>query len=63
MLVLSRRQDQTVVIGEPPNEVTITVVRTRAGEVRLGFDAPPSVPIFRGELLGRGKEAAHDPHR
>lgn len=47
MLVLSRRQTESLQIGE----VTIYVQRLRKGHVRLAIDAPPSVRVLRSELL------------
>jgi carbon storage regulator len=47
MLVLSRKVDEQIIIGE---NVRVTVVSIRGNQVRLGFEAPPSVPIFREEL-------------
>jgi carbon storage regulator len=47
MLVLSRKKNETIVIGD---EITVTVVDIRGGIVRLGIDAPTDVGIVRGEL-------------
>ena len=47
MLVLSRKVDEQIVIGD---DIRVTVVSIRGNQVRLGFEAPPSVPIFREEL-------------
>jgi carbon storage regulator CsrA len=47
MLVLTRKIGEKVVIG---NNVTVTVVRSEDGRVRLGIDAPGDVRILRGEL-------------
>lgn len=50
MLILKRNLDEAVRIGD----ATATVVEIDpAGQwVRLGFDAPPSVEIWRDELAG-----------
>ena len=47
MLVLTRKPGERVVIN---GNVTLTVVETRGNCVRLAFDAPQQVPIFREEL-------------
>lgn len=44
MLVLSRRLEQRIRIGE---SITITVVRIGRDQVRIGIDAPSDVPIVR----------------
>lgn len=51
MLVLTRRAGQTIHLGE---QIKITMVRVRGGQVRLAVDAPKDVPIRRGELTARG---------
>lgn len=47
MLVLTRRTNETIDIGD---DVRITVCRVDGGQVRLGIDAPPTTRILRGEL-------------
>ena len=46
MLVLTRKPGQKIHIG--PN-ITITVVKLAAGQVQIGVEAPPEVPIWRPE--------------
>ena len=47
MLVLSRKQNQTVVID---NQIEIEVLKIKGNTVRLGIKAPSDVKILRGEL-------------
>ncbi len=47
MLVLSRRRDQDLYAGP----VRIVVVDVRGENVRLGIEAPRSVPVHRREVL------------
>ncbi|MGI9429776.1 MAG: carbon storage regulator CsrA [Bythopirellula sp.] len=47
MLVLSRKTNETINIGD---DITVTVLSVRGGKVRLGLDAPQEVPIMRSEL-------------
>ena len=47
MLVLTRRLDQSVMIGD---DVKVTVVEIRGGQVRLGFDAPRGLSVHRQEI-------------
>jgi carbon storage regulator CsrA len=56
MLVLSRRLNETIVL--PGLNITIQVAAVRGGVVRLGIQAPPQVPVVRGELLQRPAAAA-----
>jgi carbon storage regulator CsrA len=47
MLVLSRSEGQKIVVDE---DIVITVLKIEGNRVRLGIDAPRSVPIRRSEL-------------
>ncbi len=47
MLVLSRKKNERIVIGD---DITIVVVEIRGDKVRLGFDAPEEVPVHRQEV-------------
>ncbi|MEM6471148.1 MAG: carbon storage regulator [Planctomycetota bacterium] len=50
MLILSRKVDQEILIGD---DVRLTVVRIDANRVRIGIDAPDEVRILRGELAAK----------
>lgn len=57
MLVLQRKKDERIVIG---NDITITVVEIRGDKVRLGIEAPIAVPVHREEVaeaIARENEA------
>jgi carbon storage regulator len=47
MLVLSRKIDEKIVIGD---EVVVRVIEIRGDKVRLGIEAPPDVEIDREEV-------------
>ena len=47
MLILTRKVGESIAIGD---DVTITVVSTKGGQVRIGIDAPKTVVISRTEL-------------
>ncbi len=47
MLILSRRVGESVLIGK---DVSITVLRVKGDQVRLGVDAPKEVAVQRNEL-------------
>lgn len=48
MLVLSRKQTESIVIGD---NITVKVMRISGGRVRLAIDAPEHIRISRGELV------------
>lgn len=47
MLVLTRKKDETIQIGD---SVVIKVMSTGREKVKIGIDAPASVRVIRGEL-------------
>ena len=47
MLVLSRKQQEKIHIGD---DITITVLKMKGNTIRLGIEAPDEVPVLRGEL-------------
>lgn len=47
MLVLSRKKDEKLVIGQ---NVIITVVEIQPGRVKIGIEAPQEVPVHRQEV-------------
>lgn len=50
MLVLTRRTRQSIMIGD---EIELSVLSVSGEKVRLGIEAPDSVPIFRKEVYLR----------
>jgi carbon storage regulator CsrA len=59
MLVLTRKLGQRLIIGD---DVVVTVLSTRNGQVRLGIEAPRSVSIRREELDALPAPTGEDPH-
>lgn len=47
MLVLSRKRDESIMIGD---EVEIMIVDVRGDKVRLGITAPNNIPVHRREV-------------
>lgn len=53
MLVLSRKTDQSIFIGD---NIEIVVTRIERHAVRIAISAPKEVLVFRGELLDEVNE-------
>jgi len=53
MLVLSRRLEETLIIGD---DIKITVLGISGNQVRLGIAAPKEVSVHREEVYLRIKE-------
>lgn len=56
MLVLTRKNRESIVIGRNADErgvLVITVLQIDGGRVRLGFEADAATPIFRREVWDR----------
>lgn len=54
MLVLSRKLDERILIGD---DVVVTVVSIRGGVVQLGIEAPRHVRIHREEVREQHDES------
>ena len=52
MLILTRRLNETLMIGD---NVTVTVLAVKGNQVRLGVNAPKDVPVHREEVYHRIK--------
>jgi carbon storage regulator len=48
MLILSRKTDEKIVIGE---DITVTIIEVRGDQVRIGINAPKNVKVYREEVL------------
>ncbi len=48
MLVLSRKKDQSIMIGD---DIEITVISIEGDQIKLGINAPRSVDIQRKEIF------------
>jgi carbon storage regulator len=56
MLVLTRKNRESVVIGRPDDQevvMVITILSVEGGRVRLGFEADTTMPIHRREVWDR----------
>jgi carbon storage regulator len=60
MLVLSRKTQESVVVGgrgRLERTLKVTVLEIKNGRVRLGFEADASVPVHRYEVWERIRES------
>lgn len=57
MLVLTRKLGEGIVIGD---DVTITIVEMKGGNVRIGIEAPREKKIYRQEIFDRIVEENRD---
>ena len=59
MLVLTRKSNQSIMIGD---DIEVSVLSVMGEKVRIGIQAPQSVPVFRKEIyLEIHREAAATP--
>lgn len=64
MLCLSRKENERVLVIIPAGTIippdgmviAVTLVELRGDKARLGFDAPPDIPIHRKEVWDKIKE-------
>ncbi|WP_457749828.1 carbon storage regulator CsrA [Sulfurimonas sp.] len=54
MLVLARKIDESIVIGE---NIVVKIISLENGVVKLGIDAPKEISIIRNELIEEIKES------
>ena len=61
MLALSRKANESIMIG---NDIEITILEVKGEQVKIGINAPKSVPVYREEVYEQiresNKEAAYD---
>jgi carbon storage regulator len=48
MLILSRKVNEKIMIGE---DISVSIIEVRGDQVRLGVDAPKNVKVFRQEVF------------
>lgn len=60
MLALSRKLNESIIVG---NDIEITILEVKGEQVKVGVNAPKSVPVYRKELYVQiqesNKEAAN----
>ena len=60
MLILTRRVGETLMIGD---EISVTVLGVKGGQVRVGVNAPRDVIVHREEIYERIREEDSAPER
>jgi carbon storage regulator len=53
MLVITRKSGERICLGD---DITITVMEISGSTVRLGIEAPRSLPVYRSEIYAAVKE-------
>lgn len=53
MLVLTRRPGESIIVGE---NIVVTVIEIKGGQVRIGIDAPREVDVYREEIYEQVKQ-------
>ncbi len=54
MLALSRKINESIIVN---NDIEIVILEVKGDQVKLGINAPKSVPIYRKELYVQIEEA------
>ncbi len=57
MLVLTRKTNQSIMIGD---DIEVSVLAVAKDKIRLGITAPKDVPVFRKEVYLSIKQEAAD---
>jgi carbon storage regulator len=57
VLVLTRKSNQSIMIGD---DIEITVLAVMGEKVRIGIEAPRSIPVFRREVYVEIQEDQDD---
>jgi carbon storage regulator len=58
MLVLTRKSNQSIMIGD---DIEVSVLAIMGEKVRIGIEAPRSVPVFRKEVYVEIQQTRDDP--
>ena len=53
MLVLTRREGESVILETSDGQIEVTIEQNRGQAIRLGFKAPKAVNILRKEVVER----------
>ena len=48
MLILARKKDESIIIGD---KITLSIIDIKGDQVKLGISAPPEIKIYRTEVF------------
>ncbi len=54
MLALSRKTGESIIVGQ---DIELTVLEIKGDQVKIGINAPKSVPIYRKEIYVQIRDA------
>lgn len=54
MLALTRKVGESIMIG---NEIEVTILEIRGEQIKIGINAPKSVPVYRKEVYVQIQDA------
>lgn len=54
MLALSRKLNQSIIIND---NIEVTVLEIKGDQIKIGIDAPKSVPVYRKEIYTQIKDS------
>jgi carbon storage regulator len=54
MLALARKAGESIIVND---NVEITILEIKGDQIKIGIDAPKSVPIYRKEIYTQIREA------
>lgn len=51
MLVLTRKTEEKITIGQGDSKVVVTILKIQGDKVSVGIEADKRTPVFRNELI------------
>ncbi len=54
MLALSRKIGESIIIG---NDIELTILEVKGDQVKIGINAPKSIPVYRKEIYLQIKDS------
>lgn len=53
MLILTRREGESIIIGDDDNRIEVVFLSFNGNQIRLGINAPKCIPVYRDEIFER----------